>query len=525
METTPTSSACPLCGIASSRVHSRYVRTLADLPWHGVVVSVQLTVRRFVCANADCTRRIFGERLPGIVAPYARRTARLSEAFELIGFALGGEAGARVLHRLAMAGSPDTLLRVIRAASLDEHTDPRILGVDDFAFRRGHRYGTILVDLERHCVVDLLSDRRPETLIAWLDQHAHPEIISRDRGGSYAEAARRGAPGATQVADRFHLLKNLTETLETFFLQHRAALKEAATAAAAEQPPPESENLPQDEMYQGKRMSPLNWQQRAEEASLAKHAAHVARYERVQALHKTGAAIADIARTVGMSRRGVYRYLRMDGPPERRRPRRRRGERVLEPYEPYILKRWKEGCHNGSKLWREIREQGFAHSFSNVSRFVAQLRREGKAPPKKSAHGGTVCGPQGPTARHVALLTVQRAERLDEEETAYLTHLRAQDTVVETACRLSQEFAELLRKRAGDRLDAWIEAVTASGIPELNRFASGLLADEAAVRAGLTLVWSNGQVEGDVNRLKLIKSQMYGRANFDLLRQRVLHAA
>jgi hypothetical protein len=131
MATTPTSSACPLCGIASSRVHSRYVRTLADLPWHGIAVSVQLTVRRFVCANADCTRRLLGERLPGIVAPYARRTARLSEAFELIGFALGGEAGARVLHHLAMAGSPDTLLRAIRAASLAEHDDPRILGVDD----------------------------------------------------------------------------------------------------------------------------------------------------------------------------------------------------------------------------------------------------------------------------------------------------------------------------------------------------------------------------------------------------------
>jgi transposase len=158
-----------------------------------------------------------------------------------------------------MAGSPDTLLRTIRAASLAEHDDPRVLGVDDFAFRRGHRYGTILVDLERRCVIDLLPDRKPETLIAWLEQHAHPEVISRDRGGSYAEAARPGAPDAVQVADRFHLLKNLTETLETFFLRHRSALRVAATATAAERAPPESENLPQDEMYQGKRRSPQNW--------------------------------------------------------------------------------------------------------------------------------------------------------------------------------------------------------------------------------------------------------------------------
>jgi len=203
MATTPTIAACPLCGIGSSRVHSRYVRTLADLPWHGIAVSVQLTVRRFICETESCIRRIFGERLPGIVAPYARRTARLSEAFELIDFALGGEAGARVLHRLAIASSPDTLLRVIRAASLDEHADPRILGVDDVAFRRGHRYGTILVDLERHCVIDPLRDRKSETLIVWLEEHATPEIISRDRGG-IAVGCHGGASGGTRYRRLHH---------------------------------------------------------------------------------------------------------------------------------------------------------------------------------------------------------------------------------------------------------------------------------------------------------------------------------
>ncbi|GAC1527988.1 MAG: ISL3 family transposase [Chloroflexota bacterium] len=529
MATTPARSSCPLCGLASARVHSRYVRTLADLPWHGVAVSVQLTVRRFVCTNADCTRRIFGERLPGIVAPYARRTVRLYEALELIGFALGGEAGARVLRQLAMTGSPGTLwvslLRTIRAASLAEHTDPRILGVDDFAFRRGHRYGTILVDLERRCVIDLLPDRTPDTFTAWLERHASPEIISRDRGGGYARAARCGAPDAIQVADRFHLLKNLTETLETLFLRHRSALKEAAATTAAERPPPKDGDVPHDEMYQGKRKSPQNWQQRAEEARVAKHAARVARSEQVRTLYEKGAEIADIARRLEMSRRTVYRYVRMDGPPECRRPGKRPGTRVLTPYEPYILERWKEGCHNGTKLWREIKEQGFAYSVTNVYRFVAHLRREGKPPPGRSAHGGRMCQGQGPTARHVAILAIQRVERLDEEETAYLSHLRSQDTMIETACRLSQEFAAMLRGRTGDRLDAWIEAVKTSGIDDLIRFAASLLADEAPVRAGLTLAWSNGQVEGHVNRLKLIKRQMYGRANFDLLRQRVLHAA
>jgi transposase len=493
-------------------VHSRYVRTLVDLPWHGIAVSVQLTVRRFVCETESCPRRIFGERLPGIVAPYARRTARLNEAFEVIGFALGGEAGARVLHRLAMVGSPNTLLRTIRAAALDGHADPRVLGVDDFAFRRGHRYGTILVDLERHCVVDLLADRKPETLIAWLEQHAAPEVISRDRGGGYGEAARRGAPDATQVADRFHLTKNLVEALERVFLRHRSALKRAALPPAEDHEPAERPDSSEEQMYRGKRRCARNWEQRCEEASIQRHAAHVARYDHVRALHSKGVAIAEIARRVGVARKTVYVYLRMDHPPERKRPMRNPKERILAPYEPYLLKRWEEGCRNGLQLWREITEQGYAYSRASVARFVAQFRREGAGAVTRSR----ITGGQGPPARRVALLTVQQPERLDAEETAYLVAVQAQDQTIDLACRLAQAFAQMVRERQGARLDAWIAEAQASGIDELARFAASLLTDEAAVRAGLTLVWSSGQVEGNVNRL--IKRQMYGRANFDLLR-------
>jgi transposase len=201
-------------------------------------------------------------------------------------------------------------------------------------------------------------------------------------------------------------------------------------------------------------------------------------------LYHTGSSPA---RRLEMSRRSVYQYIRMDGPPERRRHGRRPGSRVLAPYEPYILERWKEGCHNGTKLWREIRAQGFAYSVTNIYHFVVQLRREGKPPPARGAHGGRICQGKGPTARHVAILTIQRATRLDEEEITYFAHVRAQDAVIETACRLSHAFAEMLRNRARGRLDAWIEAVKASGIPELTRLAAGLLTDEAAVRAVLTL--------------------------------------
>ena len=518
MATTATSSACPLCGESSLRIHSRYVRTLADLPWHGVAVSVQLTVRRFFCEAADCRRRIFAERLPGVAAPYARRTARLAEAFELIGFALGGEAGARVLRRLAMRGSPDTLLRAIRRGTLTDHADPRVLGIDDFAFRRGHRYGTILVDLERRCVVDLLPDRKSETVLAWLEAHGHPQIISRDRGGSYGEAARHGAPEAIQVADRFHLSKNLAETLERIFLRHRPALTAAAATLTEEQvpaePPPSTE-----EMYPGKRMCGRTWERRMEAASIQRHAPRVARYHQVHALRRKGMSITEIARQVGVARKTVYADLQLEHPPERKRPMRNPKERVLASYESYLYTRWQEGCHNGLQLWREICERGYSHSRGSVARFVAALRRAG---PSHVGRAGTTAG-QPPSARRVALLVVQREERRDEEETAYLSRLRAQDETMETACRLGEAFAQMVRERAGTRLDGWIEEAKASGIEELARFAAGLLTDEAAVRAGLTLVWSNAQVEGHVTRLKLTKRAMYGRGSFELLRQRVLH--
>lgn len=518
-------SQCPLCHEPSQRVHSRYHRTLADLPWNGVAVRLRLTVRRFFCQTRDCKQRIFTERLPDLAAPYARRTLRLTEAMEVIGFAIGGEAGARVLAGWSVTTSPDTILRIIRAAGLGNRETPRVLGVDDFAFRRGHRYGSILVDLERHCVVDLLPDRKPETLVAWLTEHSAPEIISRDRGGSYAEAARRGAPDAIQVADRFHLTKNLVESLESFFLHKRSVLKRVRAVLAAERAPPEEEELPRDAMYQGKRKSPQNWQRRAEEAGQARHAERLAAYEAIHALYEKGADIAHIARTVRVSRRTVYRYVRMDGPPDRARLGPRPGNRVLAPYEPYLLQRWKEGCHNGVKLWHEIQEQGFAYSVTNVSRFLAHLRREGRPLHRVGKPGSVLSTPQEPTARRVAFLCIAHAKDLDDEDSLYLERLGVEDQSIQQAYEVAQAFMQLLQARQGGRLDGWIERAKSSEIDELQRFATGLLTDYAAVRAGLSLEWSNGQVEGHVNRLKLLKRSMYGRANFDLLRQRVLHAA
>jgi len=520
---TARSAPCPLCATASTQVHSRYQRQLADLPWGTRPVRLQLLVRKFFCRNPSCSRRIFSERLPDLVPAYARKTKRLSAAMQAVGLSLGGRAGAHVASRLQLFTSPTTLLRLARTAAVPTSSAATAVGIDDWAWRRGRRYGTILVNLADHRVIDLLPDRSADSVAHWLARHPSITVVCRDRSDLYAEGIRRGAPQAVQVVDRFHLVQNVREALESFLINQRPLLPVAAEQTA-QALAPEGDTAPSIGMYRGKRNSPQTWSERLEAESQRRNAPRVAAYEAVHALQKEGTPVAAIARVVGISRQTVYTYLRQERPPGPKRPQFRWSDQVLTPYIPHLLRRWRQGCTDSAQLWREIRARGYTHSARTVSRFITQLRRAGEAgrPPEQQASPFT--RPQGPSARAVSFVIVRRAAKRSVEEQTYLDQLCALSPTVDLANTLTQAFLALVRERRGDQLDGWMADAQRSGIEALARFAGGLLSDLAAVRAGLTLEWSNGVTEGHNHRLKLIKRQAYGRAGFDFLRQRVLQA-
>lgn len=511
LRTSHPTARCPLCGTPSARIHSHYTRTVADLPWGGSAVQLLLQVRKFFCQMSACPRRIFTERLPQLVAPYARTTVRLQEVLRLIAFALGGEAGARLLARLSMVRSPATLIALIRTTSTPTHATPRVLGVDDWAKRKGTSYGTILVDLEQHCPVDLLPDRTAETLTAWLQEHPGAEIITRDRSDQYAKGATVGAPDAIQIADRWHLIRNWADVVERVLKRHHVALRQVQLVTPLPQEATAATLLPPKSVNRRRKY--------AEERRERARQERLERWTTIRDRHAKGAALTDIARDLRLNYKTVRKYAHATECPHMKAypPR----QRLVAPYEPYLRARWAEGCRNGKQLYREIVAHGFMGSRVLVSKVVAQFRRdEGLSLPWLPM----VTRQKSLLPRDGVNLILQRpADRTSEEQTA-LDELRALHTELDALVMLSERYTAMLRERQAAVFEQWVSDAQRSVSKEAGQFVHQLCKDEAAVRAALTYPWSNGQVEGQVHRLKLIKRSMYGRAKFDLLRQRVLHA-
>ncbi len=507
---------CPGCGQSSTRVHSYYKRTVADLPWADWAVRLDMTMRKFRCANAECQQQVFCERLPSVVAPWARKTLRLASQQRHIGLALGGVAGARLSQHVDRPTSRNTMLRLIRSTPSKTHPTPRVLGVDDWAKRKGQSYATVLIDLERGCVIELLPDRRAQTLADWLQAHPGVEIICRDRAEAYASGASSGAPEAVQVADRFHLLRNLADTLQQVFEEHRSQLMVG-----------EPEALPQslhDPKVQGDTASSSSMVVHCIEPALTeKGQRRLEHYKQARTLHEQEWTFSAIGRHLGISRHSVRRYVRSESFPDRRRV------SILDPYKSYLIKRWNGGCHTGTVLYEEIQQRGYRGKRSNVLAYITRLRKGQGLPPRSRmlTPGDAVKDDAAHrlTPRQATWLVLGRQEKQDQEAQQQIRRLSAADAALEEAIELAQSFAHLVRERLGAHLDEWLARAETSTLAAFGRFAKSLRGDYAAVKAGLTLSWSSGPVEGHVNRLKMLKRQMYGRAKLDLLEQRLFYAA
>ena len=521
VQSTQTNAPCPLCATPARRIHSDYGRTLADLPWAQYRVYLQLRVRKWFCHNRSCPRCIFTERLPTVAAPWARRTLRLAQRLIALGVALGGKAGVRLGRAWDLVVSRNTVLRLLRQQPAPSFPTPTVLGVDDFALRKRQTYGTVLIDLERRHPVALLPDRTADTVAQWLREHPGVQVIARDRSQAYAEGARQGAPAATQVADRFHLLQNLREALDQVFRTHSQAL-EAVNALVHQQPVPLSDGalavpVPLHDL-------PLPAQQRAAQRQTRRQALHT----QVWTLHRQGWTAPAIAQQVGLSLRTVQRDLRTVTFAGRRR-RSDHGESGLNPYKPYLLERWNAGCYTAMRLFRDLRQRGYAGGYGVVAAYARRLRQAQGLPPGHRrarqplpAVAEPSCQPLTP--RRATWLVLRRETKRTDAETQQLTALRAQQAEVAEAIDLAQDFATLVRQRQPTQLDPWLKRATTSAVDAMRRFATGLYEDYEAVKAGMTLPWSTSPVEGHINRLKMVKRQMFGRARLDLLSRRFLLA-
>ncbi len=481
-------AGCPLCGARSRRIHSRYDRQVADLPCAGKEIRLRVITRRFICGAPHCRRRIFAERFGDNVLPArSRRTARLECIVHHLGLALGGRPAASFAKRLMLPVSNDTLLRVVRRRTAPRADPLTVVGIDDWAFRRNRRYGTIICDLERRRIVTLLPDREVATVRTWLADHPGIKIVSRDRGGGYGEATAKALPDAVQVADRWHLMENASSA---FLDAVRKSMRAIRSAIGSTTITPELLTSAEKLRYES--------YLRREETNTA-----------IVTLARDGVSIKQIVRRLGHSRNLVRQTLR-----GRRADVFRTRQRSLDAYYLFLEGQWGSGCRNGAELWRRLQTRGFRGSLRSVGEWTTRRRRS-EAVSKQQLQ-------RVPSARTIARLMTIKRDCMTKADGVVITAIETGVPSLVEARTLIDQFHDMIRKKDEAKLDAWIANAKASLV---SSFATGVLKDIAAVRAAITQPWSNGQVEAQITKLKLVKRQMYGRAKLDLLKARLLGAA
>jgi len=442
--------------------------------------------RRFHCAAVLCGRRVFAERFDtDVLAPWSRRTARLDRIVHHLGLALGGRPAASFARRLVVPASRDTLLRAVRRRGDPRFVPPAVVGIDDWAWRRNRRYGTLICDLERRRTIALLPDREPATAEVWLSAQPQIAVVARDRGGGYALAAAKALPGATQVADRWHLVENASRA---FLDAVRKSMRQVRSAIGAATIDPGLLTAAERIQYEG--------YLRREEGSAA-----------ILGLARDGAAIKEIVRRTGHSR-GLVRKVLRGQHSDIFRVR----ESSLELHLPWLDAQWAAGERNGAALWRRLKRHGFRGCLRVVTEWATRRRQADRADNALS---------RAPAARTVARLMTVGRDRLSRSEAVTVAAIEDGVPLLVEAREIVAAFQAMVRKRALDALDPWLERAGSSPVAS---FAKGVLRDKAAVAAAITSPWSNGQTEGQINKLKLVKRQMYGRGKLDLLQARVIGA-
>jgi transposase len=494
--------SCPSCGTQSKARHSIYWRRLQDLPVQGIPVMIRLRVARLRCRNGDCRRQIFVERVSGIAEPRLRRTCRVLDLVHLLGHTAGGRPAERLLRRLGFPASDDTIVHHLkrRARAAVDTAPLRVVGIDDWAWRKGQTYGTVMVDLERRKVVDILPERSSAGTAAWLRTHPQVEIVCRDRHGLFAEGTRDGAPQAIQVADRFHLIQNLRERIEQQLGRLGRPLKPDATAAAER-----------------------------EESRAGLHGNRERLFEQVRALYGAGKTATAITEELGLSRKRVDRWIRLEALP----PRNVIATSTSSPghFLEHLTRRWQEGCTMATRLFTEIKRLGYTGCYTHLARFVAGWRRP--STPRECVQTSQTATPITPLPRDpttgrplspltAAALCIKPRPLLTKRQATTVDALKAASSEFAVMRQLAMRFRGILRGQSTAALGQWLHDAHHSGIYAMQRFARTLQHDLEGVQNALTTRWSNGQAEGQISRLKTLKRAMYGRASVELLRARML---
>lgn len=503
-------SICPACSCPSERRHSKYIRIFGDLPASGYDVKVSILSRKYFCDNPDCTRKIFTERFTQEIYPHHRRFNRCRKLLSNLALELGGNKGA-VISRLArLPVSPSTLLRIIKKQDLYvAKITSGVIGIDDWAFKKGNTYGTIIVDLLQNKVIDLLPDRESETICEWLKEHQEVEIISRDRGGPYSKGAREGAPQAIQVADRFHLFMNLGDATKRMFQSMGKELKVLFTLhnnnERSTEPVSTTEELRL--MEEHTETIPIETINTNIELQL--------RFNKVKELHSQGYTIRAISRSLDMQRVTIRKYITMDFLPKKKGSR----STNFESYQQFLLHESNRGKLY-TELYAAILSEGFNGRYTQFCSNMNELFENHKIIPASRKIDPPVAMRTWSPAK-LSIMIQKDTKDLNTEDRKFLQLLCDNSPVIKETEELIGRFKKLFQDKEEGTLKTWVDDVAKSS-SGIKGFAKGILSDFQAVNNAVVTPYSNGQVEGQINRLKNIKRRMYGRAGFELLRRMVI---